>query len=180
MAYTNEARVSADGATTILVRDKRRYASLLQTYAGTDFDPLVHATFVLHGQVVERSVLEAIGAPRTDIEFGDEMDLPMRVAEHSGPDSLALVPKVLYLYRRHGRSLVQDPATWRRVVPCVERIVLEGARRRGIDVVRAERIGRAREPADAAHYALFRQSGERLGAPWFDYDELGLSDVASS
>ena len=180
MAYTNEARVSADGGETLVWRDKRAYADLLARHAGTEFDPLIHATFVCHGQVVLRSVLDAVGGLRRDVEFGDEMDLPIRVAEHSGAEGLVLVPETLYRYRRHPASVVHDPAAWERVVACVERIVLEGAQRRGVGAVRAQRIGRAERPADVAHYALFDGAGRRMSAPWFDYDELRLAAIASS
>lgn len=180
MAYTNEERVSADGTETLVVRDKRPYADLLARHAGTELDPMVHATFVCHGQVVLRSVLDAVSGPRTDVEFGDEMDLPIRVAEHAGADGLVLVPETLYRYRRHAASIVNDPAAWERVVASIERIVLEGAQRRGLDVVRAQRLGRAERPADVAHYALYDGAGRRLSVPWFDYDELALVDTASS
>lgn len=180
MAYTNEARISADGSETLVVRDKRPYADLLARHAGTEFDPMAHATFVCHGQVVLRTVLDAVGGPRRDVEFGDEMDLPIRVAEHAGAASLVLVPETLYRYRRHPASVVHDPGAWERVVACIERIVLEGAQRRGLDVVRAQRLGRAERPADVAHYALFDRADRRLSALWFDYDELRLAAIASS
>jgi glycosyltransferase involved in cell wall biosynthesis len=177
LAYTNEARVSASGRKVISVRDKRPYAALLREHAGTAFDPFVHATFVVHGQVVRREELDAVGGPRTDIEYGDEMDLPIRIAEVAGPEALALVPETLYLYRRNPRSVVHQPAEWKRIVACIEQVVREGAQRRGIDVVRAERLGRAK-PFDITHYALFDASGEQLRAPYVDYDELSLRPAA--
>ena len=60
---------------------------------------------------------------------------------------------------------------------CIERVVLEGAQRRGIDVVRAARLGRAK-PSDITHYALFDAHGEQLRAPYVDYDELSLRSAA--
>ena len=179
MAYTNEARVSASAKKVISVRDKRLYAALLGEHAGTPFDPLVHATFVVHGQVVRREELDAAGRPRTDLEYGDEMDLPIRIAEVAGPEGLALVPETLYLYRRNPRSVVHQPAEWKRIVRCIERVVLEGAQRRGIDVVRAVRLGRAK-PSDITHYALFDARGEQLCAPYVDYDELSLRSPAGT
>ena len=177
LAYTGEARVSTSGRKVISVRDKRSYAALLREHAGTRFDPLVHATFVCHGQVVRRAELDAVGGPRTDVEYGDEMDLPMRIAEIAGPEALVLAPETLYLYRRNPRSIVHQPAEWKRAVRNIERIVAEGAQRRGIDVVRAVRLGRAKA-TDVAHYALFDASGEQLRAPYVDYDELGLRSPA--
>jgi hypothetical protein len=173
MAYTNEARVTADGGTVITVRDKRPYAALLETHAGSPFDPMVHATFVCHGQVIRRGELEAIGGPRTDLEYGDEMDRPIRVAEISGPAGLTLVPETLYLYRRNPASIVHQPAEWEVVVSCIERIVAEGAQRRGLDVARAVRLGRAK-PSDLTHYGLYDARGKQLRAPYVDYDELSL------
>ena len=173
MAFTDEARVSANARKVISVRDKRAYAALLREHAGTPFDPLVHATFVVHGQFVRREELEAIGGPRTDVEYGDEMDTPIRIAEVAGPEGLVHVPGTLYLYRRNPRSVVHQPDEWKLIVRCIERIVLEGAQRRGIDVARAVRLGRAK-PFDITHYALFDASGGQLRAPYVDYDELSL------
>ena len=173
MAFTDEARVSANARKVISVRDKRAYAALLREHAGTPFDPLVHATFVVHGQFVRREELEAIGGPRTDVEYGDEMDTPIRIAEVAGPEGLVHVPETLYLYRRNPRSVVHQPDEWKLIVRCNERIVLEGAQRRGIDVARAVRLGRAK-PFDITHYALFDASGGQLRAPYVDYDELSL------
>jgi len=173
LAFTDEARVSANAQKVISVRDKRAYAALLREHAGTPFDPLVHATFVVHGQFVRRVELQAIGGPRTDVEYGDEMDTPIRIAEVAGPEGLVHVPETLYLYRRNPRSVVHQPDEWKLIVRCNERIVLEGAQRRGIDVARAVRLGRAK-PFDITHYALFDASGRQLRAPYVDYDELSL------
>jgi glycosyltransferase involved in cell wall biosynthesis len=177
LAFTDEARVEPDGRNVISVRDKRAYAALLREYAGTPFDPLVHSTFVVHGQFVRREELEAIGGPRTDVPYGDEMDTPIRIAEVAGPESVAHVPRTLYLYRRNPRSVVHQADEWKLIVRCIERIVLEGAQRRGIDVVRAVRLGRAK-PFDITHYALFDASGEQLRAPYVDYEELSLRSLA--
>jgi len=173
LAFTDEARVSANAQKVISVRDKRAYAALLREHAGTPFDPLVHATFVVHGQFVRRVELQAIGGPRTDVEYGDEMDTPIRIAEVAGPEGLVHVPETLYLYRRNPRSVVHQPDEWKLIVRCNERIVLEGARRRAIDVAGAVRLGRAK-PFDITHYALFDASGRQLRAPYVDYDELSL------
>ena len=164
MAFTDEARVSANARKVISVREKGAYAALLREHAGTAFDPLAHATFIVHGQFVRREELEAIGGPRTDVEYGDEMDTPIRIAEIAGPEGLVHVPETLYLYRRNPRSVVHQPDEWKLIVRCIERIVLEGAQRRGIDVVRAVRLGRAK-PFDITHYALFDASGLQLRAP---------------
>jgi glycosyltransferase involved in cell wall biosynthesis len=173
MAFTDEARVSANARKVISVREKGAYAALLREHAGTPFDPLIHATFVVHGQFVRREELEAIGGPRTDVEYGDEMDTPIRIAEIAGPEGVAHVPETLYLYRRNPRSVVHQPDEWKLIVRCIERIVLEGAQRRGIDVARAVRLGRAK-PFDITHYGLFDASGRQLRAPYVDYDELSL------
>lgn len=178
MAYTNEARVTATAREVISVRDKRSYAALLREHGGTPFDPLIHATFVVHGQVVRREELDAIGGPRTDVDYGDEMDTPIRIAEVAGPESLVLVPETLYLYRRNTHSVVHQPSEWQVIVRCIERIMLEGAQRRGVDVERAVRLGRAK-PFDITHYALFDASGEQLRAPYVDYDELSLRSFAA-
>lgn len=174
MAYTNEARVEADGRTLISVRDKRPYAALHAAYAGTPHDPMIHCTFVVHTAFTRRDVLEAIGGPRTDLPYGDEMDRPIRVAEVASPDALVLVPETLYYWRQNPLSLIHQEGEWaRKIVPSTERIVLEGAQRRGVDVVRAARLGRAR-PSDLTHYALFGADGRQLRVPYFDYEELSL------
>lgn len=179
MAFTDEARVSEDAREVISVRDKSAYTALHREHAGTPFDPFVHATFVVHGQFVRRDELEAIGGPRTDVAYGDEMDTPIRVAELAGPQGIAHVPGTLYMYRRNPRSVVHQAREWELIVRCNERIVLEGAQRRGIDVVRAERLGRAK-PFDITHYALFDGRGRQLRAPYVDYDELSLRSFAAT
>src|SRR5205823_6467221 len=97
----------------------------------------------------------------------------------ASPEGLVHVPETLYMWRRNPHSIVHQPAAWERVVRCIERIVLEGAQRRQIEVVRAVRLGRAR-PSDLTHYALYDSRGEQLRAPYVDYEELSLRVPASA
>jgi hypothetical protein len=173
LVYTNVAFVSADASRTLHVRDKRIWARLLERFGGTRHDPLLHATFVNKCEVYRREVFLALGGYRTDLGLGEECELAMRVAERLGPEALRLAADSLYLYRDNPGSLLHRSAARREVLRTRERIFVWAARRRGLDVVQARRLGRE-SSTHTPVYELVRANGARLEAPYIDYDSLEL------
>jgi len=169
LVYTNHVKVSADRRTVIHERDKRVYQRLLAQFKGTLFDPLLHCTFIFHCQVIRRATFLSLGGFRTDLGYGDEVDMHLRLSELSPEVNFALVPETLYYYRDNPYSIVRNQHLYTRLIANIESIIVEAAQRRGFDVVRAKRIGRAL-PTHAAHYVLFDSSGARIKAPYFDYE----------
>ena len=152
--YTNHAKVSADRRSMIHERDKRGYHRLMQEFDGTVFDPLLHATFIFHAQVMRRDAFLQLGGFRTDLLYGDEVDMHLRIGELSSGARFELVPETLYHYRDNPYSIVHQPDLYTKLITNIERIIVEAAQRRGFDIVAASRMGRALR-THAAHYALF-------------------------
>jgi glycosyltransferase involved in cell wall biosynthesis len=173
LVYTNVAVVSADASRTLHVRDKRVWAGLLERFAGTEHDPLIHSTFINKCEVYRRDVFLELGGYGTAIGLGEECDLAIRLEERFGADALWLAAGALYLYRDNPESLVHQRDALEEVRRTRDRILVEAARRRGLDVVSARRLGRAM-PTHTPVYELVRQNGERLGAPYLDYESLAL------
>lgn len=169
LIYTNHVKVDTDGSRIIHERDKRVYQNLLKEFKNTLFDPLLHCTFIFHCQVVRRSLFLKVGGLRTDLGFGDEVDMHLRLSELSPRINFALVPSPLYYYRENPSSIVHDPIAYKKLISNIEGIIVETCQRRGFDISEAKRIGRAL-PTHAAHYALYDRSGRRVDAPYFDYD----------
>lgn len=183
LVYTNHVMVSEDRKLIIHERDKRAYQRLLTQFKGTVFDPLLHCTFIFHAQVIRRHEFLKLGGLRTDLGYGDEVDMHLRLSELSPAVNFALVPETLYCYRDNPYSIVHQPDLYARLIANIERIIVESAERRGFDVQRAKRIGRAL-PTHAAHYVLLDSGGIRVEAPYFDYETCRLkpeylSDLAS-
>jgi glycosyltransferase involved in cell wall biosynthesis len=173
VAYTHHVHVAYDGRRVVHVRDKRVYQRLLERFAGTLEDPLVHSTFVHHCLIVQRDQFEAIGGFRTDLGYGEEEEVPMLIAERAGPSGVTLVPEVLYRYRMNPVSIMHESSLYEHVVESRVSIMVAAARRRGFPAVTGERLGRA-YPTNAPQYAVYDARGERLSAGWFDYDALSI------
>ena len=173
LMYTNHIKVSVDGKSVIHQRDKRVYQGLLRQFKGTVFDPLLHCTFIFHCQVIRRSEFLKLGGLRTDLGYGDEVDMHLRLSELSPAINFALIPETLYYYRDNPDSIVNKPDLYVRLIENIERIIVEAAQRREFDVQRAKRIGRAL-PTHAAHYVLLNSDGARIEAPYFDYETCRL------
>jgi glycosyltransferase involved in cell wall biosynthesis len=171
--YTDEVVVSADARRVHYARDKTVYQSLLRRFWGTPFDPLLHATFVDQPRVIRKTDFFALGGFRTDFARGEEIDLELRMSERAGREGLVLVPRRLYRYRRHARSMMSQSNLRREVIATRERILAEAARRRGLDVARCVRLARA-SPTNAPHYALLDSRGARISVPYLDYDTLTI------
>jgi glycosyltransferase involved in cell wall biosynthesis len=171
LAYTQHVDAAVDGRTVALARDKRPYHALLQRFAGTADDPLVHVAWISHCMTVRRADFEAVGGYRTDLRYGEELELAVLVAERAGAAGVVLVPKVLYRYRANPESIVHRPALYRQVVEARVAIVLAAARRRGLAAVRGERLGRALATG-APHFGLYDEDGRQFRASWFDYEAL--------
>lgn len=173
LVYTNHVMMSADRKSVIHQRDKRVYQRLLMQFKDTIFDPLLHSTFIFHCQVIKRKEFLKLGGLRTDVGYGDEVDMHLRLSELSPKVNFALVPETLYYYRDNPHSIVHQPELYKRLIASIERIIVEAAQRRGFDVQRAKRIGRAL-PTHAAHYVLLNSGGVRIEAPYFDYETCRL------
>ena len=171
--YADETAVSADARHVLYVREKVIYDSLLRRFWGTAFDPLLHASFIEHPRIVRKAEFLALGGFRTDLGCGDEIDLDLRASERAGPEGMVLVPRKLYSYRHHAANMMRQRDLREEVVRTRERSIVEAARRRGLDVEHCARLGRA-TPTHAPHYALFDSAGERISAPYFDYDNLAI------
>ena len=169
LVYTNHVKVSADRKSVIHERDKRVYQRLLAQYKGTLFDPLLHSTFIFHCQVIKRATFLRVGGFRTDLGYGDEVDMHLRLSELSPEVNFALVPESLYYYRDNPSSIVRNQYLYTQLIAKIESIIVESAQRRGLDIVSAKRLGRA-FPTHAAHYVLFNSTGSRIEAPYFDYE----------
>lgn len=173
LVYTNHLKVSADRQSVIHERDKRAYHRLMQEFKGTVFDPLLHCTFIFHAQVIRRDAFLQLGSFRTDLGYGDEVDMHLRLSELSSEADFALVPESLYHYRDNPHGIVHQPDLYARLITNIEGIIVEASQRRGFGVVRASRIGRALR-THAAHYVLFSNHGARIEAPYFDYQTCCL------
>lgn len=173
LVYTNHVKVSADGKSVIHQRDKCVYQRLLRQFKGTVFDPLLHCTFIFHCQVIRRNEFLKLGGLRTDLGYGDEVDMHLRLSELSAGVNFALVSETLYYYRDNPYSIVNQPDLYVRLIGNIERIIVETAQRRGFDVQGAKRIGRAL-PTHAAHYVLLNSNGVHIEAPYFDYETCRL------
>ena len=173
LVYTHHVDVEADGRTLLRERDKRPYHALLRRHFGTADDPLIHAAWVSHCTTVRRSDFEAVGGYRTDLRYGEELEVVVKVTERRGPEQVALISEPLYRYRANPGSIVRQADLYRQVNEARLHIVMEAARRRGLEPVKAERLGRAAQTG-VPQFGLYDEWGARLEASWFDYEALAI------
>lgn len=173
--YTDHVFVDATGRHPIHVRRKAIYERLRQKFADTVYNPMLHATFIFHCQIVRAACFESLGGFATPEFAGEEVELHLRI-EELDYNLIRHVPTVGYVYRNNPTSVVHDPSFYEPFIHNIESFLAAGARRRGFDVVNAKRFGRTVD-THAAHYELTMGNGTVLRAPWFNYDELRVVET---
>jgi glycosyltransferase involved in cell wall biosynthesis len=166
MVYTDHDKRSSDLSEIQHVRRKAFFQELLDIYAGTSLDPMLHSTFLIHCHGLRRS---AIGPAPFDPSYivGDEVKLHVELSRRAA--SIGHVPEVLYHYRDNPDGICHSPL-YSRLIRNIESILAaEMAARLGKDVV-TKRVGRC----PRTHVALYQHStadGSVIRAPYVNYDE---------
>ncbi len=171
LLYTDHEFVSATMEEVLHVRRKDVYQKLYEAFKGSIADPLLHATYIFHCQIIKAEAFKAIGGFRTDLESGEEVDLHLRLGERRGAMNIGHVQQVVYRYRDNPTSVVHDARYYTQLIANISQILVEGAQRRGFDVGEAVRVGRAIN-THAAHYQLRYGDGRAVQVPWFNPDTL--------
>lgn len=173
--YTNHLKVSATGDNVIQERDKSIYQELISAYKNTIFDPFLHSTFLFHSQMFRRTIFDKVGGFREDLKFGEEVDFHLRIEELSQHNNYGLIAEYLYYYRNNPSSICHQPDKYFTLIKNIRNILVESAQRRGYDVHKAVRVGRAK-PTNAAHYALYDSKQRLIELPYFDLNSLKISN----
>jgi glycosyltransferase involved in cell wall biosynthesis len=175
LLYTDHVFVDATGRHPIHVRRKAIYELLRQKFADTVYNPMLHATFIFHCQIVRATCFASLGGFNTPEFGGEEVELHLRI-EELDYSRIRHVPTVGYVYRDNPTSVVHDQNFYVPFIHNIESFLVAGARRRGFDVIDAKRLGRSVD-THAAHYELTMGDGTVLRVPWFNYDELRVVET---
>jgi hypothetical protein len=173
LVYTDHDKRSADLSEVQHVRHKAIFQHLLEIHAGTELDPMLHSTFLIHCHGLRRV---AMGATPFDPSFGvgDEIKLHLELSR-GRPLRIGHVPEVLYHYRDNPEGICQS-AQYPRLIGNIESIMADEMGRRLGTAVTTRRIGRC----PVTYAALYQHStadGSVVRAPYVDYEELSVVDV---
>lgn len=176
LVYTDHDKRSATFSDIIHVRRKAIFQELLEAYAGTPFDPMLHSTFLIHCHGLRR---DAVGLAPFDPSFvvGDEVKLHVELSRRR-PPRIGHVPEVLYHYRDNPEGICHSPL-YTRLISNIESILATEMTARLGEEVTTERIGRCA----LTHVALYRHStadGSVVRAPYLNYDSLSVVDGAAA
>lgn len=121
MVYTDEDRVSSDGE----VRSN--------VFLKPDWSPDFFRTamYTCHLGVYRRSLVQAVGGFRSELDGAQDYDLVLRLTERT--DRIGHVPRILYTWRIHGRSAASGAAAKPEVVQTACIALQEHLERAGID-----------------------------------------------
>jgi glycosyltransferase involved in cell wall biosynthesis len=172
LVYTDHDKRSSTMSEIQHVRRKALFQQLLESYAGTPFDPMLHSTFLIHCHGLRR---DAIGLAPFDPSFvvGDEVKLHVELSRHT-PPRIGHVPEVLYHYRDNPDGICHS-RLYPRLIKNIESILAAEMTARLGEEVYAERVGRCPE----THVALYRHSttsGSIVTAPYINYDSMSVVD----
>jgi glycosyltransferase involved in cell wall biosynthesis len=175
LVYTDHDKRSQDFSEIQHVRRKALFQRLLESYAGTPDDPMLHSTFLIHCHGLRR---DAIGPAPFDPSFvvGDEVKLHVGLSRHT-PLRIGHVPEVLYHYRDNPEGICHSPL-YSRLIGNIESILAAEMGARLGEQVRTERAGRC----PVTHVALYRHAtadGSTVRAPYVDYDAMSVVDPAT-
>jgi O-antigen biosynthesis protein len=175
LVYTDHDKRSADLSEVQHVRRKALFQELLEIHAGTELDPMLHSTFLIHCHGFRRA---ALGEFPFDPSYGvgDEIKLHLELTRQ--PGRVGHVPEVLYHYRDNPEGICHS-AQYPRLIANIESIMAEEMGRRRGEAVATRRIGRCPRTF-AALYQHSTGGGSRVRAPYLDYEELSVVDVGAA
>ena len=175
LVYTDHDKRSADLSEVQHVRHKALFQHLLEIYAGTPLDPMLHTTFLIHCHGLRRA---AMGATPFDPSFGvgDEIKLHLELSRDR-PLRIGHVPEVLYHYRDTPEGICHS-AQYTRLIGNIESIMAEEMGRRLGVAVTTRRIGRC-PLTFAALYQHSTDDGSIVRVPYLDYETLSVVDPAT-
>lgn len=173
LVYTDHDKRSADLSEVQHVRRKALFQQLLETYAGTPLDPMLHTTFLIHCHGFRRS---ALGELPFDPAYGvgDEIKLHLELTRRRG--RVSHVPEVLYHYRDNPDGICHS-VQYPRLISNIESIMAEEMGGRLGAVVTTRRIGRCPNTY-AALYQHSTADGSIVMAPYVDYGAVSIVDNA--
>jgi O-antigen biosynthesis protein len=166
LVYTDHDKRSVDLSEVQHVRRKALFQQLLEKYAGTPLDPMLHSTFLIHCHGLRRS---AVGQAPFDPSFvvGDEIKLHVELSRRAG--RIGHVPEVLYHYRDNPDGICHSPL-YSRLIRNIETILAAEMTARLGNAVTTKRMGRC----PRTHVALYQHStadGSVVRAPYLNYDQ---------
>jgi glycosyltransferase involved in cell wall biosynthesis len=176
LVYTDHDKRSVDLSDVVHVRRKAAFQELLEVYAGSPLDPMLHITFLIHCHGLRR---DAFGAAPFDPSYGvgDEIKLHVELSRRR-PVRIGHVPEVLYHYRDNPDGICHS-ALYALLISNIESILAEEMTRRLGEPVTTRRIGRCR----LTHAALYRHTsanGSIVRVPYLDYEAMSVVDVPSA
>jgi glycosyltransferase involved in cell wall biosynthesis len=175
LVYTDHDKRSADLSEVQHVRHKALFQQLLETYAGTPLDPMLHTTFLIHCHGFRRSALgDTPFNPSWGV--GDEIQLHLELTRE--PGRVGHVPEVLYHYRDNPDGICHS-ALYPRLISNIEAILAEEMGSRLGAAVTTQRIGRCPHTF-AALYQHSIDTGSIVGVPYVNYEEVSIVDPASN
>lgn len=107
--YTDHEKRSADLSEVLHVRRKALFQRLLEQHAGTPFDPMLHATFLIHCHAFRREALP-VNPFNPSYVVGEEVELHARFSRDR-PLRIGHVPEVLYHYRDNPDGICHSRST---------------------------------------------------------------------
>lgn len=173
LVYTDHEKRTADLSEVLHVRRKALFQRLLERYAGTPFDPMLHATFLIHCHAFRRAALTANPFDPSHV-VGEEVELHARFSRDR-PLRIGHVPEVLYHYRDNPDGICHSPL-YPRLIRSIETILAAEMALRLGEPVRTEKIGRCAR----THAALYRHTtaaGTVVEAPYLDYAAQSIVDT---
>ncbi|GAA1961254.1 glycosyltransferase family 2 protein [Amycolatopsis minnesotensis] len=174
LVYTDHEKRSADLSEVRHVRRKALFQRLLEQYAGTPSDPMLHATFLIHCHAFRRDALPASPFDPSYL-VGDEVKLHATLSRDR-PLRIGHLPEVLYHYRDNPDGICHS-SLYPRLIRSIETILAAEMAHRLGEPVRTGRIGRCAR----THAALYRhttESGAVVEAPYLDYATQSIMDTS--
>lgn len=98
LIYTDEDKVDESG---------KKYSD---PHFKPDFDPEMICTnnYICHFLIVRKTLLDKVGGLRTAYNGAQDFDFVLRCTEHTKPEQIVHIPKVLYHWRMHRQSTASN------------------------------------------------------------------------
>ncbi len=119
--YTDEDKIDSTG---------RHYDPQMKG----DWSPemLLTHNYTQHFTVIRKSLVERVGRMRKGFEGAQDIDLYLRVSEHTTADKIKHIPKVCYHWRCHAESTASEGTQKRYVFDSAYRAIAEAIERRNL------------------------------------------------
>lgn len=152
--FTDHVQTSEDLKETLRNRQKTEWYRHIQEHLGTDCDPFLHATFLIHFHSISSDLFGEIGGWKESIDYGDEIDLHLRLGTALAPEMVGHVPHAVYLHRHNPAGVSNNPRLYTRLISNIEALLAAEFSRRHGSAATAQRNGRCARTGAALYSYL--------------------------